>query len=1224
MGETVSSSSWQAGDVIDDRYQVTRLAGSGGMGLVYQVRHLQWDVDLAAKRLHSDALRSSARRRQFVGEAEAWVSLGLHPNICGCHYVRQLDGLPTVFAEYVGGGSLQDWIADGQFYRGSADAVALRVLDVAIQFAWGLDHAHQRGLVHQDVKPANVLIDPSDDDIIVKVTDFGLARARAGAPVTVTGSVDGAPATSSVVVSRAGLTPAYASPEQAAGKKLSRRTDVYSYAVSVLEMFTGGPIWETGVAAGRALAAYLAGGPVRPGPPAMPAAVAGLLERCLHHDPARRPGSMAEIAAELADIYGQRSDGSYFRALPRSAELLADDLANRGASLLDLDRTADAEETFAAALRADPRHVTAVYNAGLLRWRSGVVTDEGLLAEIETRHGDLEAPWEARHLAALVHLERGDLDSAGSLLRDLAAERPDDRDVRHTARTLESGQAVDARCLGTQPIPWHNDPPETHQRLHGIRISRNWRRALTGSSDHTVRLWDVHSGQQLRGLVGHTDRVESVDISADGRYAVSTGWDRTVRFWDLATGDQLGVASITPWRDGKGPTQGGSRWGAWKNEFNRIVGRDYWHTSGHGPGPDSLPLNVAASPVRLNADGSVAAWAEQDGRVQVWDVRAARRLLTLDGYEDLDLVELSPDGQRLLSIDSGRDHAVLALWDLTTGKCLWRHGDYPGGAASMWLRPDGELAAVLGGDQVIRVWHLGDRRCVRTLRLPADFHPISAALSADARFLLFGGNDGAVTWWSLESGRCVRTFRGHEAEVSMVALSPDNRHAFSAGLDDAARLWRLPGEFAAPTQLSRPRRYGELTRTEARLRTLVTAAGQATADGQVEAALDLLSQARELPGCERAPQVLAAWRALGDRAARTGLRGAWPAKILKGRIGDVYQGLISGKRTVDLGRSPWAGAMFKGSGRSVALTPDARLGVYSDADGRIQIWDLIEGMRVHCIESGFGLVDEVRLTSGGRRIVCRGEADKIKTFSVETGKCVKTLRVRDAHPAALSEDARFALVTDTVDGEDGHACAEISLWDLAGGHPVRAFPGPKGRVISWWLDADGRKAVSADYDNLLRLWDLDAGQCVLTVEPETEGIRCACLTPDGRFIVAIAAGTWDLLPREELSPDPERLLNRIRMWDAVTGECVRTFDPQPMGVTEIRFSADGRWLLSAGMSRAIRIWDVTTGRCLLALPDHVNGVASLALTPDANFVLAADRDDTLRLWELDWDLKPRQ
>lgn len=167
---------WRVGAVVDGRYRVVGELGRGGMGVVHRVRHLGWDIDMAVKSTLEDVFRSPVGQGLFVREAEAWVSLGLHPHVCACYYVRVLGGVPRVFAEYVSGGSLQDWVRDGRLYEGGGAAVSGRILDVAVQVARGLEHAHSRGLVHLDVKPANVLLDESGT---AKITDFGLARSKA-------------------------------------------------------------------------------------------------------------------------------------------------------------------------------------------------------------------------------------------------------------------------------------------------------------------------------------------------------------------------------------------------------------------------------------------------------------------------------------------------------------------------------------------------------------------------------------------------------------------------------------------------------------------------------------------------------------------------------------------------------------------------------------------------------------------------------------------------------------------------------------------------------------------------------------------------------------------------------------------------------------------------------------------------------------------------------------
>jgi tetratricopeptide (TPR) repeat protein len=151
-----SDAEWRVGDVVLDLYDVTGILGEGGMGRVYKVHHRGWGVDMAVKTPRPEIFARRGGKEDFVREAETWVDLGVHPNVVSCHYVRTLGGLPRVFAEYVEGGTLEGWIDSGRLYEGGVERAVPRILDVAIQFAWGLHYAHEQGLVHQDVKPQSL------------------------------------------------------------------------------------------------------------------------------------------------------------------------------------------------------------------------------------------------------------------------------------------------------------------------------------------------------------------------------------------------------------------------------------------------------------------------------------------------------------------------------------------------------------------------------------------------------------------------------------------------------------------------------------------------------------------------------------------------------------------------------------------------------------------------------------------------------------------------------------------------------------------------------------------------------------------------------------------------------------------------------------------------------------------------------------------------------------
>jgi len=222
------TNAWNVGVVMLDDYLIEKELGRGGMGRVWLVKSNSTGRRFAVKQT---ILNDAEHRKAFLSELQTWIDLPEHPNIVPCRFFRTVGDEIVIFADYIEGGSLADWIAKGKLTD------LEKILDVAIQFAWGLHAIHERGLIHQDVKPANVLMTA---DGVPMVADFGLARAR------IRGS-DGAcvsPALPQgkdrILVSSGGMTPAYASPEQRAGQPVSRKTDIWSWGVSVLDMFIGG------------------------------------------------------------------------------------------------------------------------------------------------------------------------------------------------------------------------------------------------------------------------------------------------------------------------------------------------------------------------------------------------------------------------------------------------------------------------------------------------------------------------------------------------------------------------------------------------------------------------------------------------------------------------------------------------------------------------------------------------------------------------------------------------------------------------------------------------------------------------------------------------------------------------------------------------------------------------------------------------------------------------
>ncbi|MDT0467873.1 protein kinase domain-containing protein [Streptomyces gibsoniae] len=1174
-------STWRVGDVVDGLYEVADVIGRGGMGVVYRVRHLMWGVDLAVKCPRPALFRTEAARRLFITEAETWVSLGLHPHVCGCHYVRTLGGIPRVFAEYVPGGSLRDWVDDRRLYRGDRRAVLARILDVAVQMAWGLDHAHSRQLVHQDMKPDNVLL---DDFGTAKITDFGLALARDAAaklrPDVPPADPDVAPPGVSILVpGGGGGTQQYASPEQAEHRPLGRRTDVYSFAVSVLEMFTGGPVWHDGPEAGAALDGCRGDGMA--GLPAMPSGLADLLARCLHRDPARRPGSMAEVVTVLAGVHRDVVGVPYPRKAPVAADLRAGELNNRSLSLLDLGRPDEAEQALKKALAADPQNVAARYNAGLARWRAGAVTDQELVAEMEALRADRGDAWEASHLLAQVHLERGDLASAGALLEGVPPEWRDEPDIQATLHAVRSGRITDARCVDEWEIAWppypqrestHGGEPASREpgALETVRqailsapsgsdfatlpvtfhddaalsLTPDGRLALTGTWDGKVRLWDVRTGRCLKVLEGHRKPIQSVDLTPGGGFAVSADKEGTVWFWNLADERASRECAVTSL--------------------------------------DSDRSGMQLARVCLSQDGRAAYWPGADGGFRFLDTGSGeQRQSRAPQVGRVRLVRTGALRRRLLG-SAGRGAGwddrseAVGVWDLDTGLCrhvLTGHTSY---VTALCLSADERFAATGSHDRTIRIWDLTDGSCVRVLTgHTAD----TLSLSPDAKFLLSGDAfDGTVRFWDIERGRCLRTFPGHEHGTAVVVLDPECRFALSAGQDRRVRRWRLPTVYDAAPSLTRPRPHTELSRLGTLVDSRVAEAEQAMAEGRFPAALCLLTEARKTAGYEREPNVLSAWWALSRHLRKTGLRAVWSPRVL-------------------VGHGDYVGA--------VDVSGDGRVAVSGCGDGTVRAWAVDTGDCTRVLEGHEDKVESVCLSPDGRQVLSGSRDGTVRLWSLETGACQLVLGRR----ASLGESAPLRFSADGRQAVVGHNDGHVRIWDLGTGREARS---PwRHRVDDIATASDGSLAAFARGD-LVQLYDLRRAESTRILRGEfLHTMRVVCLSADGGLALTGEA-------------------EGIRLWDTASGEVVRSFSTDdPLGAGRdlnhfLCMTAKGDFAVSGGFRTSPVVWDVTTGRRLRALDGHETGVTCLAMTPDGRFVLSGSVAGSIRVWELDWELAARE
>ncbi len=658
------------------------------MGLVYRVFHRGWGINLAMKAPRNSFFQTRLQVEDFEREAETWVNLEPHLHIVCCHYVRRVDGVPHIFAEFVNGGTLDDWIKDGRLYEGDAKQRTLRVLDIAIQIALALNHAHKRGVIHQDVKPGNILM---TSEGMAKLTDFGLASACS--KLDPSGYSLPAKAGQSVWVKGGGLcTPEYAAPEQFGSGHVSPRSDGWSWALTVLEMMQGGRAWIDGRTGEAALEEYY-GRSIATDP------IAKVLGRYLKYDQMARPSNLESAVADLAVV--EKVSGRIF---PRNElaplSVPSDSLNNRALSLLEIGREKEALAILDEIYEKE-QHCEAAYNKSVFHWKNNLIDEDQILAcdDIYSQN----AEW--CFYAGLRYVEAGAFERGVYLLQSAISHEDLGSIDKCTAENViyqivehERGKLSARRSLQGDPVSavafsqdasmivschtrymregvkiW-GDSQDEHisgfkvhaDTIQSVVISNDRRFIVTGSRDKTACIIDLSESRDAVALYGHNAPVTGVSISGTQSYVATASHDKTARIWRTGTGEC--VKALT----------------------------------GHS-GP------VLAVAIMSDESALVTSTASH---IYFWDVCSGKCARVIDiGAKHL---VITPDGKYLLSAsDRG-----MSLFDLASGHLLQSVPLSAGRCRGIGISPDAAWAA--SACDHLQLWDLSTATCIQQIGIAAS------------------------------------------------------------------------------------------------------------------------------------------------------------------------------------------------------------------------------------------------------------------------------------------------------------------------------------------------------------------------------------------------------------------------------------------------------------------------------------------------------------------------
>jgi WD40 repeat protein/serine/threonine protein kinase len=1032
-------------------YQILEEIGRGGMGVVYKARQTTLSRIVALKMILAGEHAGLRERSRLRNEAEAAAQL-LHPNVVQIFEIGEHEGLPFLAMEYVPGGNLNRMLrAKPQAFRWSAKLTETLARTIHV--------AHQRGIVHRDLNPSNILMAP---DGTPKISDFGLAKFLLdNNGVSLNGLILG--------------TPPYMAPEQVSrnGRSIGAGTDVYALGALLYEMLTGTPPFR-GLTPMETLCQVLEGELVPPSKlrHGLPEDLETICLKCLEKDPVRRYSTADDLAADLQrfqenqPILARRTSKlrqawQWTCRQPLAASLL-------GVSLLLF-------LTLLTVVLGYSIHLTEV-NLRLEHESSQAMSANTIIRinqdkfEREVQDTARRQWYDAKLNQVKQALEAGQIELAQELFEGVRAElKPRDRLgfewhyldrlIQQACRSLQAHDA-DITCMSV---------------CHRANV------LVSGDRGGKVVIWDLAKSTSLVCRGGHHGPVELVAIAggeAERPATVATlarGADGApeLKLWNAGTGSVL--AAIRPGQvvgshltfspDGNHLTLcGTSREHPASCSWTWRLGASVWRLLPELCIPEATTLAYSPDSALLalgGSNGSIQLLGLADGKPRSIEQCPGGRVLSLS---------FSCDGTRLAA---GRNDQADTVWDAKTGRILAHRTDHEGPVVYVGFCLDDK--SLVGCDDKYVLWtrrldRAGPRRLLQRLERPVS----SFSLSPDGRLLAAAGRDQPVTIWNLALGSREGSYQANSRVVRQVAFAPDGQSLLIDSQHRDVRRWRYHESQDLPQVLQGHDKEAWTLAFSPDGSLLASGSDDNTIKiWDVETGRELLT----LKGHDKTVTCLAFFPEL-DRIASVSLDG----RLILWELSREETGTekISARKTVlHSGPDPL---------RALAISPDRQHMAVAGTQGTIRVWNLETKAFESQLQAHTRSVHALAYSQNPGVLASASADQTVRLWNPQTG-LLKTESFSDGmRTLGFSSDGGLMAA-----GGDPRV---VSLWSMDLWTTKMVFTGHPLPVRAVAFSPDQRIIATACDDKKVRCWDVATGQLIFALHGHLDRVNAVVFSPD--------------------------------------------------------------------------------------------------------------------------------